>query len=246
MNCKAVLEPGAAACVECGTKLGAFTGTAAPTQISRNKISYNEDQNGRNLDADFSDMTMQAFGDVIGAFFASRGMGNQRGTFSPPPVVEPPGRSLPPPVAPTPPSTPLTVPDGDLAHISGIFRANGIELELIDNRLKAKSGVEFVRRLTYLFLYAHELHGRQWTTKTSVIAILKEGKVWDGNASKWLAAKKGLRATTEGDEERFQLFANSRDDAKKVLQEAIDASIKDEWNPDTKVPQKRAARKKTV
>jgi hypothetical protein len=254
MNCKEVLEPFAAACVECGTKIGASAGAKPqngggyhPPQAPRNKITYREDQNGRNLDADFSDSTMQAFGDVLGFFFASRGVGqqpaNSRLSFREQSAGKLPGKALP---APPNPNTAVLVDDPpeqktDLAHISEVFQPNGEELELIESRLKAKSGRDYVRRLTYLCLYANELHGRQWTAKSSLIAILKDGKVWDPNASRWLSTKQGFR---EDGEERLQLIKGGRDDAQKALLEVVDPSVTDDWHPDRKKVAKRGPRKK--
>jgi hypothetical protein len=254
MNCKAVLESGAAACVECGTKLGAPLQNGQPVAVSfaghqRNKITYREDRNSRSIDGDFSDATMQAFGDVLGELVGNRGAGPRQGNPGPfsREVVDPVAKSLPAPANGAPSTTEDEVTTNlwdEMKNVMVFFRAKGDGLELIDNRLKAKTGSDFYRRLTYLFLYAHELHGRHSASKASVIAILKDGKVWDGNASKWLTSKKGLRPTTEGDEPHLQLLATSRDEAKKVLIDALNPNVKDEWNPDTKVKQKRAARKK--
>jgi hypothetical protein len=255
LTCKEVFEPAAAACVECGTKLGTPAaspqngGAYHPAQATRNKITYREDRNGRNLDADFSDSTMQAFGDVLGGFFASRGVGqgnhpgNTRLSFREQPTVGLAGNSLP---APPDPNT-FIVGDGppaqktDLAEISEVFRQNGEELELIESRLKAKSGMDYVRRLTYLCLYANEIHDRPWTPKASLIVVLKEGKVWDQNASAWLNKKQGFRADTE---DRLQLMKGGRDEAKKALLEVVDSSVTDDWHPDKKTAVKRAPRKK--
>jgi hypothetical protein len=252
MSCKAVLEPVAAACVECGTKLGAplENGQAVPVATpQRNKITFREDRNSRSFDADFSDVTMQAVGDVLGEYFGNRGAAPRQGTprlFSQE-MVEPAAKSLATPSNGTPAAIEVEVTTNssdEMKNVLKFFRPNDDELELIENRLKAKTGMDFVRRLTYFFLYAHELHGHLSVSKKSIIAILKDGKVWDPNASKWLAGKKGLRDANEGDEERMQLIGPSRDEAKKVLLDALDADIKDEWNPDTKIKQKRASRKK--
>jgi hypothetical protein len=249
MACKAALESGAAACVECGTKLGVAVANGHPVATSpeprRNKITFREDRNSRSIDADFSDHTMQALGGILGDIFSARTavsvqrQANTR-TFSQE-LESAPEKTLPPPEVPT-------VVDGanpDLQNIAKIFRKKGDGLELIDNQLKAKSGMDFVRRLTYVFLYAHELHARTSVSKASVIAILKDGKVWDGNSSKWLSKRERLRPTQAGDEEEhLELIATSREEAKKVLADFLNDSIKDEWNPDTKVKQKRAKKKK--
>jgi hypothetical protein len=260
MNCKEALEPSAAACVECGTQVGAFTGATPPAaiasssapQLRRNKITYREDRNSRSIDADFSDATMVTFGDVLSDIFGNQGavagqrQGNSRLFSQEPPEVAA-GKSL---AAPPPSNGSLPVVEGrtaqpsahdDLTNILKVFKLNGEALALDDNRLKAKNGMDYVRRLTYLFLYAHELHDRDWTPKASVIEVLKEGKVWDPNASRWLSKKQGFR---EDGEERLQLVVGGRDDAKKALLEVMDPKVTDNWNPDKKTPQKRGRRKK--
>src|SRR5262249_12890199 len=82
MNCREVLEPGAAACVECGTKIGvrsengASAPIAAPTSTlsaQRNTLTYHEDRNSRSFEASLTDPAMQGLGDVLGEFFAQRG-----------------------------------------------------------------------------------------------------------------------------------------------------------------------------
>jgi hypothetical protein len=266
LQCRELLEPAAAACVECGAPVGkpaetnpkAANGSAPSIASNRNTLSYQEDRNSRRFEASLTDPAIQGLGDVFGELFAHRGAGRvqqQGGTrlFSHEQVVLDIQKHLPP--APdansmgqqtnadsdTPtPSAGQTTPD--LARISQIFRANGETLELIEHRLKAKSGMDYVRRLTYLFLYAHELHGRNWTPRDAVIAVLKEGKIWDSNASHWLNKKQGFRADAEG--ERLQLIQSGRDDAKKALGEACDPNVTDDWNPDKKVPVKRSPRKK--
>ena len=51
------------------------------------------------------------------------------------------------------------IPNSDKEKIAAFFSSNGEKLELIDNRLKSSSGADYLRQLTYFFLYAHELHG---------------------------------------------------------------------------------------
>ena len=91
--------------------------------------------------------------------------------------------------------------------------------------MKAKNAQDAIRRFTHLCLYAHELHGRFSTLRADVIAVLKEGKVWDSNASTWLKKKIGFKIV---DEERMELLGEGRDDAKKYLIEALDSNIPDD------------------
>lgn len=262
-NCKDVLEPDAVACVECGTLVGtgpATNGVSAtePTSPStalppnRNTITWREDRNSRDFQASLTDESMQTVGGSFGELFA-----NRVGKPSPgmnrlfnreqnsvdithqltPSEQETQQHNPPPPPTPPPPSTETD----DKFRIAKLFRENGQTLNLIDRRLKAKNAQDAIRRLTYLFLYANELHGRFSTLRSDVIAVLKEGKIWDSNASTWLKKKIGFKVDGE---ERMELLGEGRDDAKKYLVEALDPSIADDWTPDKKGTVKRAPRKK--
>jgi hypothetical protein len=77
--------------------------------------------------------------------------------------------------------------------------------------------------------------------RTDVIAVLKEGKIWDSNASTWLSKKIGFKMDAE---EHMELLGEGRDAAKKYLAEALDPNVPEEWSPDKKVTAKRAPRKK--
>lgn len=149
-----------------------------------------------------------------------------------------------PPGTPEPPPPPTGVDDApEKMGLAKIFRHDGQTLKLTDRRLKAKNGQDFVKRLTYLFLFAHEIHGRHTTLQADVIAVLKEGKVWDSNAGHWLKKRIGMKAGGD-DEDRLELVGEARDDAKRFLKEVLDESVGDDWNPDKRVKVKRAPRKK--
>ena len=248
LNCKDLLEHNAVACVECGTLVGqGKSGTGhivheLPVEAKRNTISYQEDKNSRTFSASLTDDAIGGMGESLAEFFAARGVQRtpvQRFQRSHDIVIDHnkalrPGES-PPPAAPAAPDT-----DDKIRLIGKLFRENGQTLNLIDRRLKAKNGQDYTRRLTYLFLYAHELCGRFSVARPDVIVVLKEGKIWDSNASTWLNKKIGFKLDGE---DRAELLGEARDEAKKYLVEAIDPNIPDEWGPD-KVPTKRAPRKK--
>ena len=195
---------------------------------------------------------MESLGGVFGELFAQRVGGkviHQPGThvFSKEQPITDASRGIAAPAqteTPTPAPdnpSPLAQPSSELTCIAGIFRANGEGLELIENRLKAKSGMDYVRRLTYLFLYAHELHGRDWPPRTALTAALKEGKILDPNTRFWLRKKQGFRVDAD---DRLQLIQAGREEAKKALSEVLDPNVADDWNPDKKVVTKRGPRKK--
>jgi hypothetical protein len=122
-----------------------------------------------------------------------------------------------------------------------LFRLEGEVLELMDNRLKAKTAAGFYKRLTYLFIYAQEvLLGRSSTPKAELVAVLRDAKVYDPNCRFWLKQRQGF---TVDDEDRMKLSVGAREQAQKALSEALDNNVPDEWNPDTRTKKPRAKKK---
>jgi len=254
-TCRELLEPAAQACVECGTKVG--DAAAAPDLVitgalpaHRNTLAYEETRNSRTFHASLTDTAIQGLGEVFGDFFAPR---NSVRPPMQPRRFSSDGLALP-PAGPTsaggnghaelttPPSLPATpIAGDDKERILTLFQRNGDALELKDNRLKAKNQSDFVKRLTYLFLYAHELHGRPTATYDALRTVEQVAKVWDANTRTWLAKKVGF--TMDG-EKNLKLNTPGREDAIKALNDALNQELQDDWNPDRKIPQKRAPRKK--
>jgi hypothetical protein len=257
LNCREVLEPGALACVECGTRVGAAgdgvresaTKEAVALSANRNTLMYSEDRSSRKFEASLTDSAMHGLADVFGELFAQRGVGR---------VALPAGTrtfirdvttgetkqlpsSLPEPEEIVIPAkkTPQSVEKEKLLNV---FTINGETIELADNRLKAKSAADYYKRLTYLFIYAEDLLlGHTLAPKNELIVVLKEAKVYDANCRFWLKQKRGF---TVDSEERMKLIAGAREQAVKALDEILDSNLLDEWNPDTKSAKPRAAKKK--
>lgn len=124
-----------------------------------------------------------------------------------------------------------------------VFTAKDQTFKLSDNRLKASSARDYVRRLTYIFLYAYEIFEFPYPTESAVKTLLQSNKAWDasGNANAWL--KKRIKITLEG-EDQLKLTAPGREDAVSILNEALDTNIPDKWNPDKNALKQRPARKK--
>jgi len=257
MNCRELLETSAVACVECGTRIGQRNGASPidhqPTDGSvtsmppnRNTLTYREDRNSRTFDASLTDSAMENLGDVFGELFAraggrppqthhrSQGEHEVELRRQLPPAPEQLGEQ--PPPAPT-----IESPGTDKYRLLRLFNPAGETFELIDNRLKAKNGSDYLRRLTYLFLYVQEVHGRAATPRADLLKLLKDAKMYDSNALTWL--KKKVKFSVDGDD-RLRLSAPGREEAVTALNQALDPNIPDDWNPDKKTPQKRAPRKK--
>jgi hypothetical protein len=257
LSCREVLEPGAMACVECGTRVGQLgegvresVPQAAPALSSnRNTLSYSEDRNSRKFEAALTDSAMHGLGDVFGELFAQRGVGRvtlpagtrtlirdvTTGETKQLPAFIPEPEEIVIPVQKTPQSV-------EKEKLLNVFTINGETLELADNRLKAKSAADYYKRLTYLFIYAQDLLlGHTLTPKNELLVVLKEAKVYDANCRFWLKQKKGF---TVDSEDRMKLIAGAREHAAKALDEILDTNIVDDWNPDTKAAKPRAAKKK--
>lgn len=260
MKCREVLEPGAVACVECGTRLGqpvtdppnGVVPTIAVPPPNRNTLTYHEDRNSRRFEASLTDSAMEGLGDVFGELFAQRGVGRiithpQLRTMVREEVI-PNGAKQLPPAPPAENDLGTTAgaptsdqPPSDKQRMLTVFSVSGNTLELIDNRLKATSAADYYRRLTYLFLYAQELNGRTTTPKDQLLTLLKDAKVLDSNCRAWLKQKKGFTVDAE---DRLKLNAAAREQAVKTLNETLDPNVTDGWNPDTKTTKQRTQRKK--
>lgn len=261
MKCREVLEPGAAACVECGTRIGqAIEGSSETTAYreatsippNRNTLTYHEDRNSRKFEASLTDSAMHGLGDVFEELFAQRGVGravppvgrrkfvrdmvlDESKQLPPTPPLEaeqlPAGQTQPPPKA-----------DPERDRVLKIFTLEGEILELSENRLKAKSAADYYKRLTYLVIYAQEIVlGRTAAPKAEVIEVLKAAKVYDANCRFWLKQKKGFTVDTE---DRMKLIAGAKEQAIKAVTEVLDSNVADVWNPDTRTAKARGLRKK--
>lgn len=128
-----------------------------------------------------------------------------------------------------------------VTRIGKIFHAKGNTLELVDNRVKAVNLSDYVRRLTYLSLYAHECHGRFSTKEDDIVTLLKASKAWDksGNSRRWLTKRVLIK---DDGEDAIKLTGPG--EAIKILNQALDPTVEDKWNPDFNKPKPRGSRKK--
>jgi hypothetical protein len=261
MKCRELLEPDAAACVECGTRMGqdgeGSKGTrtgreVTPISPNRNSLTYHEDRNSRKFEASLTDSAMHGLGAVFEELFAQRGVGRtvqpagQRTSVRAMTIDEskhlsptPPLEAEQPPIGQTPPAPKA---DPERERVLKIFRLEGKTLELSENRLKAKSAADYYKRLAYLVIYAHEIVlGETSAPKAEVIEVLKAAKVYDANCRFWLKQRKGFTVDTE---DRMKLIAGAKEQAIKAVIEVLDSNVADGWNPDTRTAKARGPRKK--
>ena len=260
LQCREILEPGALACVECGTKVGAGPENLSCTSpfaltanvaAPRNTLTYHEDRNSRSFEASLTDPAMQGLGDVLGEFFVQRGtvrtapqtarFNRQAEILAPQALLDATQLPRADEMSEAPPAVDETA--AEKLKLRKIFLCKCQSFELSDNRLKADSARDYVRRLTYLFIYAHEVYGHPHPTEASVRAILQSAKSWDasGNANTWLKKRIGIAVENE---DQLKLTAPGREGAIATLKDALDANIADSWNPDKSAPKQRNARKK--
>jgi hypothetical protein len=117
----------------------------------------------------------------------------------------------------------------DAEKLRHIFRYKGDQLRLTETRLKAKSKLDAARRLTYLFLYAHELEGRPEIPRKVLKEELEKAGCYDRNAGSWINNSPDLLR----EEDRVGLQKSGREEAQKVLAEVLDSSIQNKWSLNT-------------
>ncbi|MEW6058490.1 MAG: hypothetical protein AB1540_17985 [Bdellovibrionota bacterium] len=113
--------------------------------------------------------------------------------------------------------------ESDHARILKIFRKNGERLELEDPRVKEKSNLDKAKRITHLFLYAHDLEGRPRVPRSELTDVLNAASVNDGNTRHWI--KKAVSKTLVQEGDTIGLNAAGRDEARKFLIEIFDPSV---------------------
>lgn len=243
-SCRDMLEPKARACVMCGALLSEsiidttiYDGHTSRSGI--NTLEFDENRTGRSLRANLTDSAVDSLSGPLGMFVAGHlDIHRQRshGTHSREAVVidnEPvalpvsvhnttePGR----PFIVTEPSV-AEVEDTDQDRLHGIFAYDGQRLRLKGSQLKANSQRDFVRRLVCLFLYAHELEGRDRIPRLDLNAILTEATVYDGNSRSWIVNTDDMLTN----DSMVGLSVPGREYAISVLGQISDPSVSSAWS----------------
>lgn len=109
-----------------------------------------------------------------------------------------------------------------------IFKYQGEDrsvLKLDETHLEASGQLDYSRRLTLLFIYAHELEGRQQIPRSALKAIIEHNAVHDKNFLNWLSNYPDI--SVEGD--KLSLLKKGRQEAQKILNEVIDSATDGGW-----------------
>ncbi len=241
--CKEILEPHAIACVECCTRVdqGSLQSKATDGAIHAsavNTIRLEETRTSRTLEARFTDTAVESLSTPLTAYFAG-GINNPARTR-----VRPSSRNghqvIPEQLAlldadadvieadiavDSAEDQVVTSKEPDAERLRRLFKNDGNRLRLQDSRIKADSQLDFVGRLSCLFLFAHELEGRRDVSRRELNDILSESNVYDGNARKWIANTSDLLR----DQNAVGLKVEGRERAKVTLDRIDDSSVAGTW-----------------
>ncbi len=128
--------------------------------------------------------------------------------------------------------TPENVTTTDTHRLREVFSFEGDageKLELIESRLKASGQLDYAKRLTYLFLYAHQLAGRRLVSRSSLTALVSKYAVNDSNFIHWMANTSEIRR----EDDLVGLMRVGEEAAIRVLNEVVDPSVSNNWMPDS-------------
>jgi len=243
-TCRDLLDPNARFCVSCGTPSG--EGNSIQTErtnhgsgSSHNIIEFSEDAKSRHFRAEVSDTAINSVSQPLALFLGTR-IGKQanrspRQTSNLDDVIIEGADSVSVydddshPVIEGAKALPIS---SDLEILRRIFRrTSDNKLKLSDSRLKQQdSQRDFVKRLTVLFLFAHELEGQEAVPRTDLNAALSDAKVYDSNARTWMNNTNLI----DIDENSIRLTVPGRDYARKVLGEYLDPQIEGTWSLESK------------
>lgn len=242
-KCKAcgdILDSGARFCVSCGTPVG--EGNPIQTEHTgtppRNVIEFSEDSKSRHFRAEVSDSAIDSVSQPLALFLGTRILKpvsrSQKQTYRLDKIIdsnldeteesENIGYSK--------PEEALGLPAGtDIEVLRRIFRRTGDDkLRLNDSRLKQSNQRDFVKRLTSLFLYAHELEGQEFVPRSDLNAALSDAKIYDANARTWITKTEYI----DQDGDLVTLTLPGRDYAQKVLKEYLNPQIEGTWSSESK------------
>lgn len=244
-ECRDILEANARACISCGTLIGegGVTGGTSSPSLTMNTLTVRETTRSRTVEVSFSDTAVVNLGDILG-YVGNKGIA-KRPPFTHASSPTDISRLLPPRAdgldsgegdesdetvkqsAAQPGST--TASETDRDRLRQVFFHDGERLVLDNLHLKATAQLDAARRLVYLFLYAHELEGRQEVAREQINVVLKDVGLYEPNIVNWISTSSDLRESTESEQPMFRLRMTGREEAKKILEQVLNPNIPDEW-----------------
>jgi hypothetical protein len=263
IRCKAChepLEPDARACVMCGASVGSDSPNQAVdgnTTRPINTFELQEDLRSRTVRLQLTDHAVAHVGEALTAVFADRITGKPRPARQVIHQLDSPHALLAPateqdpaqtdPAASAEPTAPVgnnQVPGDDRQRLREIFELVDDDFRLEEDDLKADSCLEYARRLTYLYIYAHELEGRKPIPYANVKKILQAAKVLDTNTRRELANKMAV----EIGDDSIRLKKGGRQKAIEALDQILDPNhTTPGWTPESRTrPPKPGAEAKAA
>lgn len=114
-------------------------------------------------------------------------------------------------------------------EMPGIARLSDTgELKITARDLKAKSGLDAAVRLAHIAIFAHEqLAGQPLSSRSGLTPLLKEWRLYDGNARARLSRDRGILRN----EDSLSLDAHARVDAERYIAEIQDSETHGVWKP---------------
>ena len=250
-HCQELLEPNARACIMCGTLIGGNGAkpTTDPTGPVMNTFELEEDQKSRTVCLRLTDHAVANVGEALSYVFADRLTTRNRPSttshilqhtdLATPPLLLPPDSATEETTenANGTATIPAAEPASDQARLRLIFEHEGDDLRLEEDDLKADSLQDYARRLTYLFLYAHELEGRKPLAYDALKKILETAKVWDPNTRYAVQHKLAL----EIQDNTIRLKKAGRTSAVQALDEILNPNHSTPgWTPETRTRNSKA------
>ena len=246
-KCGDILELDARFCVNCGISTeesemtaGFNDGRGKSVGSTHNVVEFEEDTRSRRFRASVSDRAIDSISEPLAFFLANRN-GEQFKRRRRPSAggVDSSQSSLPgftkeAEIVDTgtttntenPSESSLPPERREAEQLGKIFHRNTDgQLRLMNSRLKQNSQSDFVIRLSVLFLHAHATAGEEMVLREKLNKILKDAKVYDGNARKWIANADLL----SHDEDSIGLSLPGRERAEEVLREVADPNIDTKW-----------------
>lgn len=250
-DCNDMLEPGARACVSCGTLIGqggslTTNGHAkdGPQNPAVNIIEFDEDTRSRRFRAKVTDGAVDSVSHPLSLFLAGRlGVSVKRARQGQPSVlIEDPQLVLPGVAdedggdrlrdeaieAMALRELPAPKPEGlEAGRLREIFRERDGQLHLEEPQLRATGKLDYAQRLSYLFLYAHEKTGNESVPRSALSTILENSNVLDAHARNWISKETAIVK----EDNNVRLNSAGRRAARKYLEEVFDEERKADWLP---------------